>query len=423
MVVDCIFLPATAPGRLSNNLVLLGTEGELFCYAPGESCFRQTVRTTLNFQGHSLVSSPLGSKLLVVAEKYLCLVRLAEDGVDVSLKVRIPERIHKYAFGGDCFVDECSFLTMNTLNQQVVSKWTYCEDTETLIRRVCLKIRLPPLGGLDPPQALVYKRVTEDTEDCVVVSARPTSLGQGNCLGLIFDFFGAEESPQQRRIGGQIAFYQLTLPSCVIADHAVHPDQKRVYVAVITMLDKEEFFADVPFAHDVEQCTLPPVGGEIRGVVAVYEINFITGRRVKVLPKFYLDQIEGTPEEEAARMEYPGLGVFRRLYTFMGTHESLVRLKCYQYNLTLKLDCGFLAHVPLVSGPASTICYHKSWGHFTRFCFSADHSYGAVFRGYLAMGNDFLSGLRGCPLYNVFPGDARRGINVKGLELLPCRQH
>jgi hypothetical protein len=122
-------------------------------------------------------------------------------------------------------------------------------------------------------------------------------------------------------------------------------------------------------------------------------------------------------------MEYPGLGVYRRLYTFMGTHESLVRLKCYQYNLTLKLDCGFLAHVPLVSGPASTICYHKSWGHFTRFCFSADHSYGAVFRGYLAMGNDFLSGLRGCPLYNVFPGDARRGINVKGLELLPCRQH
>jgi hypothetical protein len=419
LVVDCLFLPATAPGRLSNNLVVLGCEGELFCYAPGESCFRQTLRTTLNFPGHSLVSSPQGSKLLVVGEKYVCLVRLAEDGVDVSLKIRIPERIHKHAFGGHCFVDERSFLTMDTLNHQVVSKWTYCEDTQSLIRRVWLKVTLPPLGGLDPPQALVYKRSTEDTEDCLIVSARPPGQGHGNRLGLIFDFFEGEESPQRQ--GGQLVFYQFTLPSCVISDHTVHPDQKRAYIAVITRLSKEEFFADVPVPLDGEECTLPPVGVELRGAVAVYEMNFITGRKVKVLPKFYLDQLEGTPEEEEARREYPGLGTNRRLYISLGTGESLVKLKCQKYNLTVKLDCGFLAHIPLVSGPASTVCYHKSWGHFTRFCFSEDQSFGAVFRGYLSMGNDFMTGLKGCPLYNVFPGDAQHGINVKGLELLPCQ--
>jgi hypothetical protein len=78
-----------------------------------------------------------------------------------------------------------------------------------------------------------------------------------------------------------------------------------------------------------------------------------------------------------------------------------------------------------VSGPESTVCYQRlsQGGHFTRCCFSADHSFGAVFRGYLAMGNDFMTGLRGCPVYNCFSQDKKCAqINLRGKDLLPCRQ-
>jgi hypothetical protein len=424
MVVDCLFLPSTAPGRLSNNLVVLGAQGELLCYAPDDFCFRLTSETMLHgmdYQVHSLVSSPLGTRLLVVAERHLCYVKLAEDGLDARMRTRIPERILKFTFAAQCFVDECNFLTMDTYQQHLISKWTYCDDNLTLVRRVWLKTRLPLLGGLDTPQGLVYKRATEDMYDCLIVSARPPGLGQGNRLGLIFDYFGSER-PRGHNSAGGLHFYEMAFRSCVIADHVVHPDQKRVYVAVVTRLTKEEFFADVPITLDSEECNLP-APGEIRGVVGIYLINFISREvGVTVKPKFYLDQLGGVTGEEETN--YPGVGVYR-LYNFSGTRETLVRLQCCRYILTVKLDCSFLAHIPLVSGPESTVCYQRlsQGGHFTRCCFSADHSFGAVFRGYLAMGNDFMTGLRGCPVYNCFSQDKKCAqINLRGKDLLPCRQ-
>jgi hypothetical protein len=416
VVVDCLFLPATAPGRLSNNLVVLCAGGEFLCYAPGDFCFRLTASSVLRgmeSQAHSLVSSPLGTRLLVVGERYTCYIKLAEDGL-LSLLTRIPERILKCNFGSHCFVDESSFLTMDTVNHHLLTKWTYSEVSETMVRRVWLKVRLPLLGGLDPPKSLVYKRRTENTPDCLILSARPRGLAQGNRLGLVVDFFGGRETPYKE--GGSLDFYEVNFRSCVVADHVVHPDQERVYVGVVTRLSRKDFFAHVP--PTVEECLLPD--GFVVGTGAVYELTFGAGGRMEVRPKFYLDMLE-RDERVGVFADNWGAGQ-QRLYHFAMSQEPMMKLQCGRHTLTVKLNSNVLAHIPLVSGPDSTVCYLRptgTYGHFVKFCFSTDHSFGAVFRGYLALSNSFMWGLKLCPVYNNFSGDENK-INLRGLEVLRC---
>jgi hypothetical protein len=153
------------------------------------------------------------------------------------------------------------------------------------------------------------------------------------------------------------------------------------------------------------------------GTVAVYELSFNHGRELDVTPKFYLDQLEGG----GVFVDHWGVG-HHRLYHFASCHETVNQLQCCRHTLTVKMNSSVLAHIPLVSGPDSTVCYHKpagAYGHFVKFCFSGDHSFGAVFRGYLALSNSFMSGLKLCPIYNNFSGDENR-INLRGLEVLRC---
>ena len=406
-VSDCCFLPRTAPGKFSNNLVVLGYRGELQLFAPQKSCFRLTAKIQLQcYKGaptHTLVISPLGRSLLVMSHEDIHWFRLRDDGFD-CISMCIPKSQEMGMIHDACFFTENHFISSD-------------RKGDVLLHSVMGKsksIRVTPYGiprkiwisdGEAPFNCLNYKRGTTNTPNgCLVVSRKIYRRGHGHQLKLYFD--GIDEP------------VLLTFRQCVIVSHLMHPDQESLFVVVITTLPRRNFLSSLFLPHRQEEA-LTWFDHDVTGHVGVYQLTFQrSGDDVRVRPRWYLNNL--IPRERLLDHFDLMRDNSRRLYPHSPTSERMsVGARIDRTHLSVMVNTVTLAHLPLWSGPDCSIVYeHRK--EFRHFCFSEEHTFGAFFSGDYAYRRCFFNGAKICSDYDILHGDINK-INLKAQKAIECR--
>ena len=420
LVRACLFLPVQGPPQpFAGNLVVLGVGGHLFFYAPTLDGFRLVCNVHLQCSPHSLTCAPRGTALLAAHENSVFVALDLERVHCIFTRVHVAQD----TFLGQCFTYEDTFVTGdeagNVWEHRVVRSdkrqrrgttdpvggraGSVVTTTLLLDHRAYGPNRWPFFHGETTDElVLAFKPGNRVTEDCLLLAGKRPRWGLGSLLRLVF-------SPGSMDYDSNDDAY-VSFPQSLVASLVVHPGHQSVFVVVLTKLTRKAFLEFAPPVLTTQPRHMPPrFDLRVTGVVAVYELRFLLGRRLRVVSRYFLDAAPSTTpvasndffpsvplpaEERRAYRMYSDLSLLRQ------TWRIQVQARCGRTHLTLRLDENTLAHIPLISTADSTVFCQGRDTSFRVFAFSEHHSFGFVAgAGY---GPRYHTPLMSCVKYNRF---------------------
>ena len=397
IVKACLFLGSDAPGCFRNNLVLLGSEGDILFFSPERNSLKMTAEVQLGRHCHALASSPLSSTLLL-ADVNSVIVRLKDNGALDIFATRV--RVKAETFTRDCFVSETSFLTIDERD----CFWLHSLDPDesghprlsstVFFHRRCYGPSGSPFNHCSVASKIffVYKRACEYSHDCLVLAEENTvdRVGLGSQIRLIYN---PGDPYEQEDI-------YIHFSKCLISDIVLHPENGEGFVIVITHMDKWEFFHDVDtkpktgFGEESrEKCEgfNYEVPGDPAGRVAVYRINFC-GAFCE--PIYFLTCMKTYSSIHVSMTDN------FEMYKSPDTGLRRINAQCNLFSLIICLDYSTMAHVPLMSdhkkASRSGVCYQTVIPN-NKWAFSRQGTYAVFYRGYQSLLEEELGALRLCP--------------------------
>lgn len=410
----CLFLPVEGPpAPFAGNLVLLGYGGQLVFFAPTLAGFEMTANTQLGCSPHSLTRSPGGGALLAAHENSV-FVRLKHYTVQCFF-TGVP--VARKTFLSDCFVDEDAFVTGDKTGNvwlhtvagtrgpagrtpaRKKAKEEMCIDSELLLdHRHHGAARWPFDYGSDRRDfGVMYKPVGPESRDCLVMLQTDSQLAWGHQLRF---HFAPRVGETKRQFRDLFVYFR-----GLIADLVLHPNGESLFVAVLTTLDRKQFFDHLIGGVSAEGWGANEELHEYeKGYVCVYEVKFVGGVELTVHPKYYLDgTYPGSPRHDHPRRYVVSCK------TCQNQGKFCVRIKCGATTLAVKLSTQLIAHLPLVSTGESTVLHQVTDMHAGEFAFSEYHSFGACFtRNFRVAAQENQAGLMACVKQNRFCPDVMR---------------
>jgi hypothetical protein len=436
VVQSVLFLPMEAPGIYSGNLVILAREGRVLFYAPGEVVFRQTASIELEqYTAHNLACSPKGRTLVIADCNRTVILLLGGDNDIRCLRTDIP--MAKYGFRPECFTDDNTWLSwdernINLMSHTVIRRNKYVHSEIILPGHKLVNLMDRLLNWMPEcmsRRCVVYKRPSNGSESCLLLTEYSFKRGLGELLYIIFD-------PWKKREQAVIKF-----ANCHICSYLLDPEHTKIFVIVLTRSSREEFYKpgteQAPKIYTIDHgegtytrwTAEERIGrrGEVNGTVAVYEIVPGINNTIDVRPRFYLGEMK-VPENEAAEEEPPPR-LRRRQQRKRFPHymydsddskrEPFVQGQCDKTHLSIRTSWRYIATIPLIADNNCDIVYVCRQQR-SKFAFSSEHNYAAFLRGEDFLVAEFMCGERVCPTYLRFAADTNR-LPLQSHVIATCR--
>ena len=361
LVKSCIFLPKSAPGIFSNNLVIVTATGCVTFYRP-HLIFNNFLVSAVANTDHvpdNLAVSPGGSMVLLASSEQSYLISLSV----ISLKMYgLRVELDAFTFGRKCFVNEHSFIEWNGMDVLLHSLVTTDCNEKRLKTTVFLSgfhfgIERAPLTR----NTQVY-RTTRDYFRNMRISAQyiPAAAGAGCCDYLLFGYKHDENGfggilrliPNPHSFSFSSKF--IHFKQSVICSAAVNPDNTRMYVTVLFDDKFKEMFFD--------ESTYPEINAEERvmedslvyGRIGVYEI-ILDETELQVRPRFYMG-----PQKIGVTIVHPAANQHHQPNWSIGYNMShSIQTICSKYHLHIKMEGRIVAHFSLIASRWSVPCYES----------------------------------------------------------------
>ena len=371
-VIECAFLPNSAKGSFSCNLLLVGACGELLFYQPVGNTFYLRAHLQLDHVPTSLAVSPGGTTVLLGSSQNAYLVRVEPDSLETF---GIDVKIDEFTFTKHCFTSETSFLhwveKVGVVEYSL--KWNGELNTHHMVKSVYfnglyfgwtmkpLKLNVPEFfPSVECPEVprSVVTFVPGVKMNHLVFAHKYGTNGMGGFLRVVSDPRGVFDSTY------------VHFNDCIICNCVPKKEGDGLYVTVIFNSERKRDFFDPANCPVVSKDELAMCDTMIYGRIGVYLLNFEEDGGIKVLPLFYMGRaglLEGEIAGAQNVLHHPN-------WTIGYRSANGIQSVCTNYHFTIKVNSTLTCHFDLIATGASAPSY-ETVPDSTRWTISEDDDY------------------------------------------------